>query len=109
MWELFDLSSIRSRMNAVIWVPNKDDAVLLLEELQRCGITWPGRELPLADTRWDDFGDKTCYFVKGSSLTYSDKAYAEMYANKDMLFVFYGDAQDEIVQPTVEEIIQMIG
>lgn len=109
MWEPSDLSSLCSKMDAVIWVPDKDDAILLLEELQGRGVTWPGRELPLTDIHWDEYGEETCYFVIGSSLTYSDKSYAEMYANKDMLFVFYGDAQDEIVQPTVEEIIQMIG
>lgn len=72
----FDLSSIRPDMCATIWVPDRSDAKTLLDALMSCGYVWEEGE-PLTETYWDEYCEKTCYFVSDGVLSLGDRGDAE--------------------------------
>lgn len=108
MWKDFDLSMISIDMDAAIWVPNEEDAVVLIHKLYSHGIKWCGPSTK-NNTNWDTYKAETCYFVECGRISYADRDYTkgEGYdANK--LFVFSGDDGCEISHVSESEILQFL-
>lgn len=78
MWETaFDESMLNTHKNLIIHCPYEELAEDLMKILERNGVTWCGEEEPTVNTRWDEHGRDTCYWVESKELSYSDKQYAE--------------------------------
>lgn len=107
MWKDFSIDDFLSSARSVIWVPNKDDAVILMDILHENGVTWCSGAPADSHTNWEKNKEETCYFVDSEGLSYCGRGYVMrqmeyLNSNKYDLFLFHAD--DPIQEVSEDEI-----